>query len=65
MSGSDSDSSVELQKVSSRKGFKFAPEEVTLRIKIKPCKSSKKKKFGFCYDLQKGQSLPYSPPLES
>ena len=61
---SDSDSSVELKRVSSFKGHKVAPEELTLKIIVKPSVNSTRKKVGFVYTLKKGQPLPYSPTLE-
>ena len=61
---SDSDSSVELKRVSSFKGYKVAPEEFTLKIIVKPGVNSTRKKVGFVYTLKKGQPLPYSPTLE-
>jgi hypothetical protein len=60
---SDSDSSIELIKVSSTKGHKYAPKEEDYKVKVKPCKTGTK--FGFTYLLKKGTALPYTPDLES
>ena len=61
---SDSDSCMELTRVSSVKGHKVAPEELTFKIIIKPGVNSLREKVGFVYTLKKGQPLPYSPTLE-